>query len=50
MISGFALSAPLVLSIAIIWLAISASTRLGYGLKYLCRLRFTHLADRKAPI
>ena len=44
MISGFALSAPLVLSIAMIWLAhIGFDRALGYGLKYSAGFGFTHL-------
>jgi hypothetical protein len=41
---GFALSAPLVLSIAMIWLAhIGFDRALGYGLKYFAGFGFTHL-------
>jgi hypothetical protein len=44
MISGFALEAPLVLSIAMIWLAhIGFDRALGYGLKYQAGFGFTHL-------
>jgi len=44
MITGFALSAPLVLSIAMIWLAhIGFDRTLGYGLKYFAGFGFTHL-------
>ena len=44
MITGFALSAPLVLSIAMIWLAhIGIDRALGYGLKYVAGFAFTHL-------
>jgi hypothetical protein len=44
MITGFALSAPLVLSIAMIWLAhIGFDRALGYGLKYFAGFGFTHL-------
>ena len=44
MITGFALSAPLVLSIAMIWLAhIGFDRMLGYGLKYASGFGFTHL-------
>jgi hypothetical protein len=41
---GFALSSPLVLSIAMIWLAhIGIDRALGYGLKYRAGFGFTHL-------
>jgi hypothetical protein len=41
---GFAASAPLVLSIAMIWLAhIGFDRMLGYGLKYASGFGFTHL-------
>src|SRR5258708_29898169 len=44
MTTGFALSAPLVLSIAMIWLAhIGIDRALGYGLKYFAGFGFTHL-------
>ena len=44
MTCGFALSAPLVLSIAMIWLAhIGFDRALGYGLKYFAGFGFTHL-------
>jgi Domain of unknown function (DUF4260) len=44
MVTGFALSLPLVLSIAMIWLAhIDIDRALGYGLKYLVGFGFTHL-------
>jgi hypothetical protein len=44
MTSGFALSSPLVLSIAMIWLAhIGIDRALGYGLKYSSGSGFTHL-------
>jgi Domain of unknown function (DUF4260) len=44
MTTGFALSAPLVLSIAMIWLAhIGFDRTLGYGLKYFAGFGFTHL-------
>ena len=44
MTTGFALSAPLVLSIAMIWLAhIGFDRALGYGLKYFAGFAFTHL-------
>jgi hypothetical protein len=41
---GFALSSPLLLSIAMIWLAhIGIDRALGYGLKYSTGFGFTHL-------
>ena len=41
---GFALTSPLVLSIAMIWLAhIGIDRALGYGLKYFAGFGFTHL-------
>ena len=41
---GFATSAPLILSIAMIWLAhIGFDRMLGYGLKYAAGFAFTHL-------
>src|ERR1700738_5092086 len=44
MTTGFALSSPLVLSIAMIWLAhIGIDRALGYGLKYSAGVGFTHL-------
>ena len=44
MTTGFALSSPLVLSIAMIWLAhIGLDRALGYGLKYSTGFGFTHL-------
>jgi hypothetical protein len=44
MTTGFALGAPLVLSIAMIWLAhIGFDRALGYGLKYFAGFGFTHL-------
>ena len=44
MVAGFALEAPLLLSIAIIWLAhIGIDRALGYGLKYSEGFNFTHL-------
>ena len=44
MVTGFALSLPLVLSIAMIWLAhIGFDRMLGYGLKYASGFGFTHL-------
>ena len=44
MVAGFALSSPLVLSIAMIWMAhIGIDRALGYGLKYAAGFGFTHL-------
>ena len=44
MVAGFALSSPLVLSIAMIWMAhIGIDRALGYGLKYTSGFGFTHL-------
>ena len=44
MASGFALASPLMLSIAMIWLAhIGFDRALGYGLKYSDGFGFTHL-------
>jgi uncharacterized protein DUF4260 len=44
MVTGFAMAAPLVLSIAMIWLAhIGIDRALGYGLKYQAGFGFTHL-------
>ena len=44
MTAGFALASPLVLSIAMIWLAhIGIDRALGYGLKYAIGFGFTHL-------
>ena len=44
MISGFGMEAPLLLSIAMIWLAhIGFDRALGYGLKYSAGFGFTHL-------
>ena len=44
MTAGFALSSPLALSIAMIWLAhIGFDRALGYGLKYGAGFGFTHL-------
>ena len=44
MVAGFALSSPLVLSIAMIWMAhIGIDRALGYGLKYAEGFSFTHL-------
>jgi hypothetical protein len=50
MITGFALSSPLVLSIAMIWLAhIGIDRALGYGLKYAAGFGFTHLGRIGRP-
>ena len=44
MAAGFGLSAPLALSIALVWLAhIGFDRALGYGLKYVAGFTFTHL-------
>ena len=44
MITGFAITSPLILSIAMIWLAhIGIDRALGYGLKYTAGFTFTHL-------
>ncbi len=44
MTAGFVLASPLVLSIAMIWLAhIGIDRALGYGLKYSAGFGFTHL-------
>jgi hypothetical protein len=44
MVTGFAIEAPLVLSIAMIWLAqIGIDRALGYGMKYVTGFGFTHL-------
>jgi hypothetical protein len=44
MTTGFVIAEPLVLSVAIIWLAhIGFDRALGYGLKYACGFGFTHL-------
>ncbi len=44
MVTGLALASPLVLSIAMIWLAhIGIDRALGYGLKYSAGFGFTHL-------
>jgi hypothetical protein len=44
MTAGFALESPLVLSIALIWMAhIGIDRALGYGLKYSAGFGFTHL-------
>ena len=52
MTTGFALSSPLVLSIAMIWLAhIGFDRALGFGLKYFAGVAFTHLGRiGRAPI
>jgi len=52
MTTGFAIDQPLVLSIAMIWLAhIGVDRALGYGLKYAAGFGFTHLGRvGKAPI
>jgi hypothetical protein len=47
MVVGLALTAPLLLSVATIWLAhIGIDRSLGYGLKYSAGFAFTHLAER----
>ncbi len=44
MVAGFAMASPLVLSIAMIWLAhIGIDRALGYGMKYSAGFGFTHL-------
>jgi hypothetical protein len=44
MVTGFALASPLVLSIALIWMAhIGIDRAFGYGLKYFAGFGFTHL-------
>jgi hypothetical protein len=44
MVTGFGMASPLVLSIAMIWLAhIGIDRALGYGLKYAQGFGFTHL-------
>jgi len=44
MTTGFMTAEPLILSIAMIWLAhIGFDRALGYGLKYAAGFRFTHL-------
>jgi hypothetical protein len=52
MTSGFAAASPLLLSIAMIWLAhIGIDRALGYGLKYAEGFGFTHLGRiGKAPV
>jgi hypothetical protein len=52
MVTGFAIEWPLVLSIAMIWLAhIGIDRALGYGMKYVAGFGFTHLGriGRAAP-
>jgi hypothetical protein len=50
MTTGFALAAPLVLSVAMIWLAhIGFDRALGYGLKYAAGFGFTHLGRIGKP-
>jgi hypothetical protein len=50
MITGFALTSPLTLSIAMIWLAhIGFDRALGYGLKYEAGFTFTHLGRIGQP-
>ena len=50
MTAGFALAAPLALSIAMIWLAhIGLDRALGYGLKYQAGFTFTHLGRIGQP-
>ena len=50
MTTGFALPAPLVLSIAMIWTAhIGFDRALGYGLKYQAGFGFTHLGRIGKP-
>ena len=52
MVTGFAIEWPLVLSIAMIWLAhIGIDRALGYGMKYVTGFGFTHLGriGRAAP-
>jgi hypothetical protein len=44
MVTGFAFGSPLILSIAMIWMAhIGIDRALGYGLKYSAGFGFTHL-------
>jgi len=44
MTAGFAMASPLILSLAMIWLAhIGIDRALGYGLKYQAGFTFTHL-------
>ena len=50
MTTGFATASPLVLSIAMIWLAhIGFDRALGYGLKYAAGFGFTHLGRIGKP-
>ena len=50
MTSGFATASPLVLSIAMVWLAhIGLDRALGYGLKYASGFGFTHLGRIGKP-
>jgi hypothetical protein len=43
---GFGFAPPIVLSVALIWLAhIGLDRALGYGLKYAAGFRFTHLGE-----
>ena len=50
MTSGFATASPLVLSIAMVWLAhIGFDRALGYGLKYASGFGFTHLGRIGKP-
>jgi hypothetical protein len=50
MTGGFATASPLVLSIAMIWLAhIGFDRALGYGLKYAAGFTFTHLGRIGSP-
>ena len=44
MVTGFAINEPLILSVAMIWLAhIGIDRALGYGLKYSAGFGFTHM-------
>jgi hypothetical protein len=50
MTTGFATASPLILSIAMIWLAhIGFDRALGYGLKYMTGFSFTHLGRIGKP-
>jgi hypothetical protein len=50
MTTGFATASPLVLSIAMIWLAhIGFDRALGYGLKYASGFGFTHMGRIGKP-
>jgi hypothetical protein len=50
MTGGFATASPLLLSVAMIWLAhIGFDRALGYGLKYASGFRFTHLGRIGKP-